>query len=395
MTVLPSDIQPLIDAIPIRHNSISSLMFLGVVLGFFLSLVIFLRATKDSPIRLFGWALFTQSIVCLDTYLCYTGMIKYLLYFNDSTEPFVLLIPTTIYFFVLGLMERKPIRLNTHWWHFILPLGYALSQIGYYASPLGVKLNAYLGAYYNHLPKASSPLNFEYSYIWIKDEFRWLILFSFLFYLILSLRLMLRKWDQRGTATKHIRVDKYTFTRNTLLFFMCFLVFLFAVYLNHEDDGGDHYIVMAQAAITLTTCFFILSESRFFENSWLADKYETLTTEAVGIEDLEFALQENGYYTDPGLSLNTLSKKLGISSNTLSRTINSQFGMNFNDYINLKRINEAKSRLVDGDHAHLTIEAVGLSVGFKSKSAFYSTFKKHTGTSPTAFIKQKKTSPHI
>ncbi|MEL6485036.1 MAG: hypothetical protein AAFP96_09350, partial [Bacteroidota bacterium] len=75
--MVPSNnIQPLIDAIPIRHNSVSSLMFLGVVLGFFLSLVIFLRSTKDSPIRLFGWALFTQSVVCLDTYLCYTGMIK-------------------------------------------------------------------------------------------------------------------------------------------------------------------------------------------------------------------------------------------------------------------------------------------------------------------------------
>ncbi len=390
MTLLLSDIQPLIDAIPIRHNISSSLMFFGVVLGFFLSLVIFLRSSKDSPIRLFGWALFTQSIVCLDTYLCYTGMIKKVLHFNDSTEPFVLLIPTTIYFFIYGLMERKPIRLKTHWWHFLLPLGYALSQIGYYASPLGVKLNAYLGAYYNTLPKATPPPNFEYSYIWIKDQFRWLILFSFLFYLILSIRLMLRKWDQRGTATKHIRVDKYTFTRNTLLFFVFFLIFLFTVYLNYEDDSGDHYIVIAQAAITMTTCFFILSESRFFENSWLADKYETLTTEAVGIEDLEYTVQENSYFTHPGLSLNSLSKKLGITSNTLSRTINSQFGMNFNDYINLKRINEAKSRLLDKQYAHLTIEAVGLSVGFKSKSAFYSAFKKHAGKSPTAFIKQKK-----
>jgi len=50
----------------------------------------------------------------------------------------------------------------------------------------------------------------------------------------------------------------------------------------------------------------------------------------------------------------------------------------------------AQERLLDDEFKHLTVEAVGQSVGFKSKSAFYNAFKKYTGQSPSAFMKQKR-----
>nr|WP_297919632.1 AraC family transcriptional regulator [uncultured Allomuricauda sp.] len=381
-------IQHIIDQIPIRHNIISSLMLMGVILGFFISFVIFVRVKKDSPIVLFAWSVLIQSIVCLDTYLCYTGLIKNILHFNDSTEPFVLLIPASLYFLIYGLLERKPISFKKQGWHFILPLAYTISQLGFYTSPISVKLNAYLGAYYDGLPKASTPENFHYNYMWIKDEFRWLILFSLLFYLLLSVRLILKHKGWVGSAAKNIRIDKYLFTKNTIFFFSFFLLFLYIIYSNYDDDGGDHYIVMAQTVTNLIILYFILSESRFFDNSWIADKYETLASETIKAEDIETFLNQDAYYLSSQLSLKALSSELRISTNALSKAINSEFGMNFNDYINKKRVKEAKLRLLDAQYAHLTIEAIGESVGFKSKSAFYNAFKKHTDTSPSYFIKQ-------
>ena len=62
------------------------------------------------------------------------------------------------------------------------------------------------------------------------------------------------------------------------------------------------------------------------------------------------------------------------------------------NYLNKKRIEEAKEKFKSGDYRHLTIEAIGSSVGFRSKSAFYTAFKKHTGLSPAGYIKAK-TSP--
>ncbi|NKI31612.1 helix-turn-helix domain-containing protein [Croceivirga thetidis] len=381
-------LEQLIEQIPIRHNFISTIMFMGVFLGFFLSMVIFIRAKKNSPVRLFGWALLVQSLVCLDTYCCYTGLIKNVLQLNDSTEPLVLLIPTTIYFFMYSLLERKPILFRTHWWHFILPIGYLISQIGYYLSPLSVKLNAYLGAYYQDLTFAQTPDDYNYGYHVIKDEFRWLILFNFLLYLYLSIRLVIKKSKASGKPTKFIRVDKYVFSRNTILVFIVFFVLLFFVYASYEDDGGDHFIVMGQCMVTLVTLFFILSESRFFENSWIAEKYETLTSGEIELDKIEQALLKDNYFLSSTLSLKSLAIELNIGPNTLSKTINSEFGMNFNDYINKKRIAEAKERLVSKEYDHLTIEAIGNSVGFNSKSAFYTAFKRHANTSPSAFVKE-------
>lgn len=384
-------LQELIAQIPIRHNLVSSVMFMGIFLGFFLSVIIFFRTQKGSPVRLFGWALLVQSLVCLDTYLCYTGLIKYALHLNDSTESLVLLIPTTIYFFIYSLLERKPFSLKKNWWHFVLPIGYLISQIGYYASPLAVKLNAYLGAYYRDLIFAQTPHNYNYGYHIIKDEFRWLILLNFVLYLLLSIYLVVKKAKTGVQATKFIRVNKYIFSRNTIIVFIVFFALLFLVYSSYDDDGGDHFIVLGQSTVTLVTLFFILSESRFFENSWIAEKYETLTANEVNLQKIEGILLESKYFISNEISLKSLAKKLNVGQNTLSKTINSESGMNFNDYINQKRVDVARERLLSKEFEHLTIEAVGNSVGFNSKSAFYTAFKKFVGTSPSAFIKQKKT----
>ncbi len=384
-------LQHIIDQIPIKHNLISSFMFLGIAQAYFLTLVIFLRSKANSPIRLFGWSLLFQAIVCTDTYLCYTGLMKYTLHWNDSTEFLVLLIAPSIYFFTYALLERKPIRLKKHWPHLLLPIVYLVSQIGYFLNPLSVKLNAYLDAYHPNMPMVQVPGHITYHYQTIKDEFRWLILFSFAFYLGLSIRLVLKSRKNKKVSTKQIRVDKYAFTRNTLIFLVVLFALIFIVFLNFEDDAGDHYIVLSLTIITYISSFFILSESRFFENSWLADRYETLTSDSLDINRIEMAIQEDAYFLSPEISLKKLSERLDVNSNIVSKTINSELNFNFNDYINQKRVKVAQERLLSEDFSHLTVEAIGNSVGFNSKSAFYAAFKKFEGTSPSAFTKQKKT----
>ncbi|NDV15141.1 helix-turn-helix domain-containing protein [Muricauda sp. TY007] len=383
------NLDTILDQIPIRHDLASHIMLLGIVQGFFLTLVIFLRAKRKSAINLFGWSLLIQCLVFLDVYLCYTGLIKHIIHLNDSTEFLVLLITPTLYFFLYTLLERKPITLKKHWPHFVLPVLYVVSQVNYYLGPIQVKLNAYLGAYHRNLGFVDIPGNMNYSYHFIKDQFRWLVLFSFAFYLALSLLLVIKTRKRGWTSPKNIKVDKYIFSRNTVAFFMVLMLTLLFIFLNYEDDGGDHFIGIVQTVTIFITSFFMLSESRFFEKSWIADKYETLASNSIKFETIESFISESQYYAHQNISLKKVAEELDTNSNIVSKLINSETGTNFNDYINQKRIALAQKRLLDDAFKQLTVEAIGQSVGFKSKSTFYNAFKKHAGQSPSAFMKQK------
>ena len=383
-------VQHIFDQIPVRHDLSSHIMLLGIIQGFFLAFVIFLRAKRKSAINLFGWSLLIQCLVFLDVYLCYTGLIKYAFHLNDSTEFLVLMIMPTMYFFLHTLLNRKPFNLKKHWPHFLLPVLYAISQFNYYTSPVEVKINAYLGAYYRNLGFLDVPDTMDYSYHFIKDKFRWLVLLNFALYLFLSLKLVLKTRKKGWTSSKNIKVDKYIFSRNTVVFFFVLMFTLLCIYLNYDDDGGDHIIGIVQTITIFITSFFILSESRFFEKSWIADKYETLANNSIQFETIEIFISESQYYAQQEVSLKKVAEQLGTNSNTVSKLINSETGTNFNDYINQKRIVLAQKRLLDDEFKQLTVEAIGESVGFRSKSAFYNAFKKHTGQSPSAFMKQNR-----
>ena len=383
-------LQYIIDQIPIRHNLVSQFMFLGVVQGLFISMLLFLKSRKNQALLFFGISLLFQSIVFLDTYVCYTGLMKEILFLNDSTEPLVLGIAPTFYLFTYSLILRRPFNFKTHWWHFLLPVVYALSQIPYYLAPVSIKLNAYLGAYHTHVTRVAGPENFNYGYHHIKDIFDWLVLFSFLFYGILSVVLVRKEWKRIRYNPYQERTNKYLFGRNSVIILFVVFIIIFMVFYNYEDDGGDHYIAFIQTIIAFVTTYVMLNESRFFEKSWIADKYETLTSNGVHFEDIETFVSQNNYYESPSASLKNLANQLNSSSNLISKIINSHTGNNFNDYINQKRVLMAKKRLLDPNYAHLTIEAIGNSVGFNSKSTFYAAFNKHARTSPSAFFKAHK-----
>ncbi len=92
-------------------------------------------------------------------------------------------------------------------------------------------------------------------------------------------------------------------------------------------------------------------------------------------------------YLDGDITLQKLSKTLSITPHHLSQTINEQLNQNFFDFINSYRIEEAKRMLHDPAKKHYSILAVSEEVGFNSKSAFNTAFKKHVKTTPSEFRK--------
>ncbi|WP_299313492.1 helix-turn-helix domain-containing protein [uncultured Aquimarina sp.] len=389
------NINQVLEQIPIRHDFVSYFISLGIFIGLLISFVLLLRTSnKNNAFRIYGWSLFLQSIIATDVFLCYTGLIKYVPHFNDSTEPLVLLLAPSIYLFVYTLLTRTSITFRKHWIHLLPSVLYFLSQIQYYLQPISVKINAYLGAYYNNIEKVRIPKNMDYTYLWIKDEFRWLILASFIFYIVLSMRLILiNRTKKKILSAENTSINKFDFSKNTSIGLLAFFLLIFIVYINFEDDGGDHFIFIFNTIIVSVTSVILLSESRFFENSWIADKYETsrFKSQEISIDDIKQFVEKNKFYLLSSASLKSLAEELNSSPNYISQVINTYTDLNFNDFINQYRIEASKKRLTDSEYSHLTIEAIGNSVGFKSKSAFYNAFKKHVTISPKAFVILQKT----
>jgi len=99
---------------------------------------------------------------------------------------------------------------------------------------------------------------------------------------------------------------------------------------------------------------------------------------------------EKELYLDKELNASKLAKQLNIKVYQLTILLNQYRKKNLNEYINTFRINKAKEELKKNAHMIKTIEAVGLDVGFKSKSTFYSAFKKITGITPTTYLQNKE-----
>ncbi len=97
--------------------------------------------------------------------------------------------------------------------------------------------------------------------------------------------------------------------------------------------------------------------------------------------------EEEKIYKQHDLSLDSLAKKIGSNRTYISKIINEKTGKNFTEFVNEYRIEEAKRLLCDTKNKRLTIEAIGLEAGFKSKSTFFRVFKNITGVTPSFFLK--------
>jgi AraC-like DNA-binding protein len=108
---------------------------------------------------------------------------------------------------------------------------------------------------------------------------------------------------------------------------------------------------------------------------------------------LERAVEGEGGYRDPDITLQSMSTRLGIQHHRLSQIMNESLGTNFRGYINRRRVDEAKKLLAA--ESETSILDIAFAVGFNSKSAFNSVFSKETGLSPSDFRKTSPRRPEI
>lgn len=97
---------------------------------------------------------------------------------------------------------------------------------------------------------------------------------------------------------------------------------------------------------------------------------------------IDTIMRDRHLFRDPDLTLNRLSRKLGIPSRQISGAVNRTFGRNISQVVNEYRIRHAQQLLSETDGS---ITSVMLDSGFNTKSNFNREFVRVTGMTPSDY----------
>jgi AraC-like DNA-binding protein len=162
--------------------------------------------------------------------------------------------------------------------------------------------------------------------------------------------------------------------------------------------GQSELTTYAYAGIAFFNYFVsykAFTQQTLFDNS--ADPPEALELKSPGpkstsatvdpdiCEKIRNEMEKNEFYLNQNLSLHIFAREVQISARIISACINQHFGINFNEWVNNYRVEKSLARLKDPKSNNLSIEGIGTSSGFKSRSAMYEAFKRKLGKSPGHF----------
>lgn len=103
------------------------------------------------------------------------------------------------------------------------------------------------------------------------------------------------------------------------------------------------------------------------------------------IELVERAINEQKIYLENNINLERFAEAAGLKPRVLSNILHTHYQLNFFDFINGLRVEEAKRLLASPDMANTSILDIIYKSGFNSQSSFQRIFKRATGCTPSEY----------
>ncbi len=140
--------------------------------------------------------------------------------------------------------------------------------------------------------------------------------------------------------------------------------------------------------------FLYLLAFGYFNTQWFemsskqaAEKYSNKKIDEASakklLAQLDQLMQSKKLYSQDMLKLADVANQLDIPAHQLSQLLNDNLGKGFKPFINEYRI-QAACELLTTDN-NFSLEGIGYEVGFRSKSTFFTTFKKLKQLTPAEF----------
>ena len=379
--------------IPLHLDFNALLIFLGLFLGFFVSYFLIKKSWKSNLPNLFmGLFILSISLTMLEGWLDYTGYIFEVLWLSNFSEPISFLIGGLLYLFIDTQIE--PDIKKKYWLHFIPSIVWLGICMFYFLQPDVVKYNDTIEVMQLNIPRANETPPFSDDPFRIRKHTSLLIGIYFTFYILIIGRKILLKANSIGESIFTTTNKTLKIVRNISYHVIVIIIIFILVKIFFKNDVGDYFIHLYASFLIFITAMNIMNQSIYYnevstflelpslkyKKSSLANEDKEIILSAINIQ-----MQDEKYFLNSTASLSGLSKAIKESSHHVSQVINEKLNQSFFEMLAAYRVEEAKAILKTDLGKKLTIEEVAERVGYNSKSAFNTAFKKFASQTPSAY----------
>lgn len=103
------------------------------------------------------------------------------------------------------------------------------------------------------------------------------------------------------------------------------------------------------------------------------------------LDRIDRALSTDRLFADAGLTLGGLAAAVESTPHQVSEVLNRYASVTFHELLNRRRVSDVKAQLLDSANDRFTIEGIGASAGFGSRSALHAAFRRLEGVTPSEF----------
>lgn len=377
-----------------NNDIFSFLIFLGVVQGFFLAAFFLSGQRKKQLSNLFlGLMLLSLSAIILEIFLCYTNYMFGILHIIDFSEPLNYALGPLYYCYIVSKTRNEFDYRNL--WHFAIFIAYFIYSLSWQFQSLDFKYNSYISAYHPEIPYKKVELWAPYYplFRYHTDIQTFLHLSLYLFFSQIQIA---RAFREKQIPFFSSLNPNLKWLRNIQFQVMMVAFILIIVKVIFYNDLGDYLIASHISFVIYIVSIVVVKNSLFFHPAEPNKKYEKSSLNEEGEKEilikLEALMQNEKIFAEADLSLPVLAKKIKVTPHHLSQVLNNRLNKSFFEYLAILRVEEAKRLLQLSENRSLKIDEIADLVGYNSKSAFNTAFRKHTGQTPSEFKKAQMAS---
>jgi len=339
-----------------------------------------------------GFLILVLSLIMFEGWLNYSGYIFKWLWLSNFSEPLNYTIaPLTYLFMTIQLGDKRSKKEWLHFIPFVLWLGYCMF---YFSQANDFKYNDSIAVMQLNIANVETKFSYTGDPLGIRDFVNIATIFHVVFYnIILTWRLLVEAKKEKTSIFKTNNKALISL-RNSFYHFIVITVILVFVKSNFESDVGDFLIFLYISYMIFLTSYQIMNNSSYYQttSSFLEGPILKYQKSSLADENKDIILlairgqmESEKYFTSSSASLSGLAKSIKESSHHVSQVINEKLNQSFFEMLASYRVEEAKVILKTDLGKKLTIEEVAERVGYNSKSAFNTAFKKFTSQTPSTF----------